>query len=109
MNTCALAEEAQNPCADTVQSAALQELGGALCLSYVAYHDLPVPMILPRRPGDLCAVDLQDIRAHNDSVRQVSLSRNDMKFVTASDDSTLKVPPLMQGLCSCLSTLKSLP
>ncbi|CAK0784656.1 hypothetical protein CVIRNUC_007860 [Coccomyxa viridis] len=33
----------------------------------------------------------QDIRAHNDSVRQVSLSRNDMKFVTASDDSTLKV------------------
>ena len=42
--------------------------------------------------ADRDAVPLQDIRAHNDSVRQVSLSRNDMKFVTASDDSTLKVP-----------------
>ena len=34
---------------------------------------------------------LQDIFAHNDSVRKVALSPNDMKFVTASDDSTLKV------------------
>ncbi|CAL5223055.1 g5512 [Coccomyxa viridis] len=33
----------------------------------------------------------QDIRFHNDSVRKVALSPNDMKFVTASDDSTLKV------------------
>lgn len=37
---------------------------------------------------------LQDIRYHNDSVRKVALSPNDMKFVTASDDSTLKVQQL---------------
>ena len=34
---------------------------------------------------------MQDARPHNDSVRKVAMSPNDMKFVTASDDSTLKV------------------
>lgn len=35
--------------------------------------------------------NVQEVHAHNDSVRKVGLSPNDMKFVTASDDSTLKV------------------
>ena len=45
---------------------------------------------------------MQDIRFHNDSVRKVALSPNDMKFVTASDDSTLKVQHLPAALLSHL-------
>lgn len=44
---------------------------------------------------------LQAIQAHNEAVRGVCVSPTDLKFATASDDSTLKVPAF---LLACINT-----